>query len=517
MIRDVTLGELLERAAARWPDALALTSGDLSWTFADLGEAACEAADKMAGLGIGRGDKVAVWAANVPEWIFLELGLPQLGAVLVTANTALGVDDLTYLLANCDAKALVVGQDVKGNDLRGILARVDRKALPRLEHVVLIEGGEFPDALDYEKLPDRSPQLAAVDVGLDDLINMQYTSGTTGFPKGVMLSSRNIVNNGWAIGDALGLTPEDRVLCQVPLFHCFGCVIVVLGAYTHGAAVNLTRTFDPLESLRAIDRHGVTTIHGVPTMFQALLDHPEGDRFRVDTLRTGVMAGAVCPPLLMRRLIERWNVREMTVGYGLTETSPVVTVTPRSDPPEERCGTVGVEISCCEVKLVDPDSGAVGEKGELWVRGEQVMLGYYNQPAATREAVTTDGWLRTGDLAERLPAGRLRIVGRLKEMILRGGENIYPAEVEEAVRRHPDVADVAVFGIPEPRLGEQVACAIIRRPDSDLSAEQLDAFLRERISRTKIPRQIHFVDSLPLTASGKVQRYLLAERFGTRA
>ncbi|MFQ5678574.1 MAG: AMP-binding protein [Gemmatimonadota bacterium] len=533
--------ELLEHAAARWPEAPALTSNEELWSFADLREAACAAADRLSSLGIGRGDKVAVWAANVPEWIFLEFGLPRLGAVLVTANTALGVDDLTYLLRDSDAKALVVGREVKGNDLRAILSGVDRRALPRLKHVVLAEErevgsegdtdpalsgvspdpvparpatGPLSDAVVYEDLPIATPHVPPAEVRLDDLINMQYTSGTTGFPKGVMLSSRNIVNNGWAIGRELGLGPEDRVLCQVPLFHCFGCVIAVLGAYTHGASVHLTRTFDPLESLRTIDRRKITTIYGVPTMFQALLDHAESDRFRVESLRTGMMAGAVCPPSLMRRLIDRWGVREMAVGYGLTETSPAVTITPRSDPPEERCGTVGVELPGVEVRLVDPDTGEDGERGELWVRGELVMLGYYGNPEATAETITPEGWLRSGDLAERLPGGRYRIVGRLKEMILRGGENVYPAEVEQAIRRHPQVAEVAVFGIPDERLGEQVACAIVPRPGAGLTAAELDAFLRERIARTKIPRRIEFVDALPLTASGKVQRYVLTERFG---
>ncbi|MFQ5690817.1 MAG: AMP-binding protein [Gemmatimonadota bacterium] len=533
MIRDTTLSELLERAARLWPDALALTYGDRRWTFEELLGEARSAARRLDALGVGAGDRVAVWAANVPEWIFLEFGLPRLGAVLVTANTALGVEDLAYLLGDCEAKALAMGKEVKGNDLRAIFARIDRRALPRLERVVLLEGadpaanprdaepgadppGVLADALVYEDLPGGpDPRLeASARPGLDDVINMQYTSGTTGFPKGVMLSSRNIVNNGWHTGELLGLTPEDRVLCQVPLFHCFGCVIAVLGSFTHGATVHLTRSFDPLDSLQTIERHGITTIHGVPTMFQALLDHPRSGEFRFETLRTGIMAGAVCPASLMRQLIERWNVQEMTVGYGLTESSPLATATPRSDPPEERCGTVGVEIPGCEIKLVDPETGAVGPRGELWLRGELVMRGYYGKPEATKQAITPGGWLRTGDLAERVAGGRLRIVGRLKEMILRGGENVYPAEVEEAIRRHPDVAEAAVFGIPDARLGEQVACAIVRRPGSDLSADALEAFLRGRIARVKIPKRIEFVDELPLTASGKVQRYVLAERFG---
>ncbi|MEE8142456.1 MAG: AMP-binding protein, partial [Planctomycetota bacterium] len=351
--------------------------------------------------------------------------------------------------------------------------------------------------------------------GLDDLINMQYTSGTTGFPKGVMLSSRNIVNNGWCSGGAFSITEQDRVLCQVPLFHCFGCVIAILGAFTHGASVHLTRVFDPLDSLSTIERHQVTIIFGVPTMFQALLDHPEARRHHLSSLRTGTMAGAVCPPSLVRRVIEEWGVEEMTVGYGLTETSPGVSFTPRSDPVEIRCETVGAPIPETELRIVD-ESGREAKRGELWVRGSQVMLGYYKNPEETAKTITRDGWLRTGDLAERHSSGRYCIVGRIKEMICRGGENVYPAEVEEALRQHPAVGEVAVFGIPDTRLGEQVACAVVPAAGQKVLADDLVQFLRSRIARVKIPHVIEMVRELPLTASGKVQRFRLAEQFAPR-
>lgn len=513
MIRDVTLPELVERAAERWPEGLALTHGERSWTFAQVAEEARAAADRLAGLGVRPGERVGVWAANLPEWVFLEFGIARLGAVLVTVNTALGRDDLGYLLADSGLSVLVAGREARGHDFTAVLRGLDRERLPGLRHVVLLEGGDVPGARAWAELELPAAHVPAAPLGLDDLVNMQYTSGTTGFPKGVMLSSRNVVGNGWRTGRHLGLSPDDRVLCQVPLFHCFGCVATVLASYTHGASVHLVRTFDPALSLEAIERWGVTCVHGVPAMFQAMLDHPDAERRDLSRLRTGIMAGAVCPPSLMARLISRWNVREMTVGYGLTESSPALTYTPRDDPPQARCGTVGRPLPDTELRLVDPATGRDAERGELWARGEQVMLGYWGRPEATADAVVEGGWLRTGDLAERDREGRYRIVGRIKEMICRGGENVYPAEVEEAIRSHPAVADVAVFGVPDERLGETVGCCVVARAGARLDEKGVLWNLEGRIARSKIPKFVRVVDALPMTASGKVQRFVLSERY----
>lgn len=514
MIENVSVAEVLSQAAQRWPRRTALTFGNFEWTYEGAQERCVQAAARLSELGVRPADQVVLWAANMPEWIFLQFGLARLGAVLVTANTALGPLDLAYLLRDSKARFLIAGAEAKGHDMLAVLNKLERDALPHLEKIVLLEGGKLPDSVAYSELGACGGPAAAHPVGLDDLINMQYTSGTTGFPKGVMLSSRNIVNNAARTAQHLGLTPEDGVLGQVPLFHCFGCVIAVLATFTHGACLHLTRVFDPADSLTSVDRRRVSVIHGVPTMFQAMLEHPHAAELDLSSLRTGVMAGAACPASLVSRLLAEWGIPELTIGYGLTEASPAVTFTDRDAPESERLETVGRPLPAAETVLVDLETGAEGERGELWVRGEQVMLGYYDKPDATREVITKDGWLRTGDLAERDPNGCLRIVGRAKEMIIRGGENVYPVEVEEALRAHPDVSQVAVFGVPDERLGEQVVCAIVLRPEASLEPRELLDFLGSRISKLKVPARVEFLEELPMTASGKVKRFLLSERFG---
>lgn len=522
-IRDVPLFQVLAFAARTWPHRLALSAepppqraaeAPAEMSFEELRAAALVAARKLLSLGVRPGDHVALWAANRVEWVVLEFALARLGAVLVTANTALGRDDLAYLLRQSEARFLLADSRVKGHDLLAVLRSLDRASLPHLERLALIEEEEFEGATRWSALaPAPEDELPPPPGDPDALINMQYTSGTTGFPKGVMLSSRNIVNNAWTCGQILGLSPEDRVLVQVPLFHCFGCVVAVLGAFTHGASIHLVPWFDPSWSLKVIRERAITCVHGVPTMFQALLDHPAAQESPIRSVRTGIMAGAVCPRSLMERLMRDWSVREMTIGFGLTEASPHVCYTPRDSDPELRCGTIGIPIPGTELRLVDPETGNVGERGEIQVRGEGIMLGYWRNESATREAILPGPWLRTGDMAERLPNGYYRIAGRLKEMVLRGGENIYPAEVEEAIRHHPAVAEVAVFGVPDARLGEELACAIVPRVGASLTLEELRGFLRERIARIKVPRFLEVVEALPLTASGKVQRFVLAQRW----
>ena len=354
---------------------------------------------------------------------------------------------------------------------------------------------------------------------------MQYTSGTTGFPKGVMLSSRNIVNNGYWLAEGLGLTPDDRLCLCVPLFHCFGCVIGVLGAFTHGACLCAVESFDPLRVLETIERERCTTLYGVPTMFLAELEHPEFHRFDLTSLRTGVMAGALCPEPLMRKVIDRMHLPEMTIAYGLTETSPGVTQTPRDASIDERTQTVGRVLPEVEVRIVDPSTGedvAPGERGELWARGYVVMKGYYNMPDQTAAAITPDGWLRSGDQASVDVEGRVRITGRIKDLIIRGGENIAPKEVEDVLRQHPAVLDVSVYGISSEFFGEEVAAAIRLHADRPADAQDLIAFCEARLARFKVPRHVRIVQTFPMTASGKIQKFRLretheAERQGSAA
>jgi fatty-acyl-CoA synthase len=352
-------------------------------------------------------------------------------------------------------------------------------------------------------------------VGVDDVINMQYTSGTTGFPKGVMLSSRNIVNNGHALGAALGYGPDDRVCLAVPLFHCFGCVIGVLGAYTHGACLCPIEVFDPLAVLTTIERERCTSLYGVPTMFLAELEHPEFRRFDLGSLRTGVMAGSLCPEPLMRRVMIDMHMPEITIVYGLTEASPGITVTPRDASLDERTLSVGRVLPELEVRIADPATGeprALGQAGELCVRGYNVMKGYYNNPEATRAAIDADGWLRTGDEATIDAAGVVRITGRIKDLIIRGGENIAPKEVEDCLREHPGIADAQVYGLPDTFFGEIVAAAVrVRAGAGPLSEDDLVAWCGARLARFKVPKHVRVVVEYPLTASGKVQKYKLRD------
>jgi fatty-acyl-CoA synthase len=364
-------------------------------------------------------------------------------------------------------------------------------------------------------VPEAALERRSAEVGLDDVINMQYTSGTTGFPKGVMLSSRNIVNNGYWLGLGLGYTPADRLCLCVPLFHCFGCVIGVLGAYTHGAGLCMVEFFDPRRVLETVHRERCTALYGVPTMFLAELEDPAFDGFDLSSLRTGVMAGSLCPEPLMRRVIDRMHLSELTIVYGLTEASPGLTQTPRTASVAVRTQTVGSVLPELEVRVVDPVSGhdvPTGADGELWARGYAVMKGYYNMPEATATAIDQDGWLHTGDLATMDERGYCKITGRLKDMIIRGGENIYPREIEEFLYSHPKIADVQVVGVPDLKYGEEVMAWIKLQEGQAATVEEIRDFCRSRIAHYKIPRYVKFVDAFPMTVTGKIQKYLMREQ-----
>jgi fatty-acyl-CoA synthase len=519
--RDVPVGRLLTQLAASLPDheALVYPERGLRWTFTDLEREARLIARGLMASGVGRGDRVAVWATNVPEWIVLQFALAKAGAILVTVNTSLRAREIEYLLRQSQACTLFTVTGFKGVDYMAEFREVNAAGVKQ----VFFIGDSCPsDATPYEELRTLATAVSedALDeresaVGVDEVINMQYTSGTTGFPKGVMLSSRNIVNNGYWIGEGLGYTPADRLCLCVPLFHCFGCVLGVLAAYTHGACLCPVEFFEPLRVLETIDREKCTALYGVPTMFLAELEHPEFPRFDTSSLRTGIMAGALCPEPLMRRVIDQMKMRELTIVYGLTETSPGLTQTPRDADLTERTQTVGRIMPEVELRIVNPQTGddvAPGEDGELWARGYVVMKGYYQMPDATAAAITPDGWLKSGDQASIDEAGRVRITGRIKDIIIRGGENIAPKEVEDVLRTHPAIADASVYAVTSEFFGEEVAAALRLHPGAAVADEEVRAFCAARLAKFKTPRFIRTVDAFPLTASGKIQKFRLREQ-----
>jgi fatty-acyl-CoA synthase len=487
--------------------------------------------------------------------VVLQFALAKIGAILVTANTSLRAKDIGYLLRQSEAATLVTIRGYRDVDYVNALVEVGvlgtaAGAIPGLKRIVYVGADPPAGCIPYDALRANAAQVSDAEldacsrrVGVDDVINMQYTSGTTGFPKGVMLSSRNIVNNGHALGGGLGFTPADRLCLCVPLFHCFGCVIGVLGAYTCGACLCVVESFDAKRVLEMIHRERCTAVYGVPTMFIAELESPEFASYDLTSLRTGVMAGALCPEPLMRRVMTDMHLPEITIIYGMTESSPGITMTPRHSSIAQRSQTVGPILPELEVKIVDPATGerrAAGERGELCCRGYNVMKGYYNNPDATRDAIDADGWLHTGDEASVDADGFFSITGRIKDLIIRGGENISPKEIEDCLREHPSIADAYVYGLPDEFFGEIVAAAIRLKADSQIrlkpdptstsdststyvgptfrsgvsqvaDGDAIVAWCAERLARFKVPKHVRFVSEFPMTASGKIQKYKLRE------
>jgi fatty-acyl-CoA synthase len=523
--RDVTVGELLTRLAAALPGHEALVyERQPRYTFAALEQEARTIARGLVALGVEQGERVVLWATNVPEWVVLQFALAKIGAILVTANTSLRARDIDYLLRQSEAATLIAIRGFRDVDYIDELAAIGATsgAVPGLTRLIFIGRDTPPGFVNYEELrtlaarvPDAVLDERAARIGIDDVINMQYTSGTTGFPKGVMLSSRNIVNNGDALGGMLGYTPADRLCLCVPLFHCFGCVIGVLGAFTHGACLCPIEAFDPKRVLETVHRERCTALYGVPTMFIAELESADFKRYDLTSLRTGVMAGALCPEPLMRRVMTDMHLPEITIAYGMTESSPGITMTPRDSSVAQRSQTVGPVLPELEVKIVDPASGSerpAGERGELCCRGYNVMKGYYNNPEATRAAIDDDGWLHTGDEASIDQDGCFRITGRIKDIIIRGGENIAPKEIEDRLREHAAVADAYVYGMPDAFFGEAVAAAVRLKPGAmEVSPDDLIAWCAATQAKFKVPRYVRFVSEFPMTASGKVQKYKLRE------
>jgi fatty-acyl-CoA synthase len=515
---EETIGANLDRTVQRFGDRQALFScaQQRSYTYRELGAAVDELARGLIAAGLQKGDRVGIWSPNCAEWTLVQYATAKLGVILVNVNPAYRTSELEYALRQSGCRMLVAAGSFKTSDYRAMVAEV-RDGLADLEQVVFLDGEDWSElvarasAVSDEELRDRSSQLSP-----EDPINIQYTSGTTGFPKGATLTHRNILNNGYFVGEGCRYTEADRVCIPVPFYHCFGMVMGNLACTSHGAAMIIPApAFDPEATLEAVAAQRCTSLYGVPTMFIAELAHPRFEEFNLSSLRTGIMAGSPCPVEVMKRVIERMHMREVGICYGMTETSPVSTQTAVDDPVEKRVGSVGRVQQHLEIKIIDPGTGetvARGESGELCTRGYSVMKGYWNDPERTAEAVDAEGWMHTGDLATMDEEGYVNIVGRSKDMVIRGGENVYPREIEEFLYGHPDIADVQVIGVPDERFGEELMAWIIPRGQASLDIDAVRAFCEGKIAHYKVPRYVKTVDEFPMTVTGKVQKFKLREQ-----
>ncbi|MFJ9038150.1 AMP-binding protein [Streptomyces sp. NPDC102406] len=516
-----TIGDNLRRAVETWPDrdALVDVASGRRWTYAELGSAVEELALGLLASGVGKGDRVGIWAVNCPEWVLVQYATARIGAIMVNINPAYRAHELAYALRQSGVSVLISSPGHKGTDYRALVRQVSGQC-PRLRERVFI-GEQSWDALlasasrvEPRQLADREAELSC-----DDPVNIQYTSGTTGFPKGATLSHHNILNNGFWVGATVGYSEHDRICVPVPFYHCFGMVMGNLAATSHGACIVIPApSFEPAATLRAVQQERCTSLYGVPTMFIAELNLPDFASYDLSSLRTGIMAGSPCPAEVMKRVVAEMHMAEVSICYGMTETSPVSLQTRRDDDLERRTGTVGRALPHIEVKVVDPVTGVTlprGEPGELCTRGYSVMLGYWGEFERTAEVIDAGRWMHTGDLAVLREDGYAQIVGRIKDMIIRGGENIYPREIEEFLYGHPAIADVQVVGVPHEKYGEEVlACVILRDPAEGLTLDELRAFCRDRLAHYKVPTRLRVLDAFPMTVSGKVRKVELREGYG---
>jgi len=528
-----TIGAHLDRIAARFGDrdALVVPHQHVRWSWRQLRDRADRLAAGLLGLGLNPGDRVGIWSQNRVEWVLTQFATAKAGFVMVNINPAYRRAELEYALAKVGCRALILAPGFKSSDylgmLRDLVPELDGAApgelrgarLPDLRHVIRLGHESTPGMLNFDTVaqcagPADMARLADVarTLQFDDPVNIQFTSGTTGAPKGATLTHHNILNNGFFIGEAMRLTEHDRLCIPVPLYHCFGMVLGNLACMTHGTAmVYPGEGFDAGAVLATVQAERCTALHGVPTMFIAMLDHPGFASFDLHTLRTGIMAGSPCPKEVMQRVMGKMHMEQITIAYGMTETSPVSFQTSVDDPLDCRTGTVGRIHPHLEVKIVDADGRIVprGETGELLTRGYSVMLGYWGDDARTREAIDAAGWMHTGDLATLDADGYCRIVGRAKDMVIRGGENIYPREVEEFLYRHPKVLDVQCVGVPDAKYGEELCACIVLRPGEAADADEIRAFCQGQIAHYKIPRYVRFVEGFPMTVTGKIQKFML--------
>jgi fatty-acyl-CoA synthase len=512
-----TIGENLSRTVARYPDAEALVVPyqDVRLTYREFAAEVDRVARGLMGIGLVRGDRIGIWSPNNAEWVLIQYATARIGAILVNINPAYRTSELEYALNQSGCRILVAAPEFLTSDYRQMIAEVAPK-VPTLERTLFLESADWDELLAAaESVAQSDLEAVAASLEPNDPINIQYTSGTTGFPKGATLSHVNILNNGFFTGELCRYTSKDRVCIPVPFYHCFGMVLGNLACTTHGATIVVSGArFLPEEVLATVSNERCTSLYGVPTMFIAALEHPDLGSYDLSTLRTGIMAGSPCPVEVMKRVISDFNMTEVTIAYGMTETSPVSTQTAPDDDIERRVSTVGRIHPHVEVKIVDPETGRTlerGESGELCTSGYSVMLGYWNDPERTAEAIDEGGWMHTGDLATMDDDGYVNIVGRIKDMIIRGGENVYPREIEEFLYTHPDIVDAQVIGVPDTKFGEEIMAWAVRRDGSELTDEDLVAFCRGRIAHYKVPRYVRFVDEFPMTVTGKVQKFRMRE------
>ncbi len=511
-----TIGEHLRRIVERFPDreALVVVHQKHRATYRQFWDETSKIARGLLVRGVKKGDRIGIWAPNRFEWVELQYATARMGAILVNINPAYRTHELEYALTHSGVSTLVHAKSFRQADY-GAMVREVRPRCPELKQTIVIDDDWADLKHDAIRLSDEALHDVERALQFDDPINIQYTSGTTGFPKGATLSHHNILNNGYFIGELLRYTEADRVCIPVPLYHCFGMVLGNLAITTHGAAMVFPgESFDPLGAMATVQAERCTSLYGVPTMFIAELEHPEFSRFDFASLRTGIMAGSPCPVEVMKKVQKDMHMPEVTICYGMTETSPVSTQSKTDDPFEKRVATVGQVHPHVEIKIVDPTTGRVmprGTPGELCTRGYSVMLGYWNDPHATREAIDDGRWMHTGDLGTMDPQGYVKIVGRIKDMVLRGGENIFPREVEEFIYTVPGVSDVQVIGVPDAKYGEELMAWVKLRPGVTLTGEEIRAYCKGKIATYKIPRYYKFVDSFPMTVTGKVQKYKMRQ------
>jgi len=531
----MTIGEKLDQACQQYAnqDAVVSVHQNVRLSYKQLQAQVNAFACSLLQLGLEKGDRIAIWSPNCVEWTITQFAAFKAGIILVNLNPAYKSSELEYVLNKVSCKALVIASQFKSSNYQEILTKiapeitqstsklVSAKRLPHLKHIIKIDNEAHAGIHRFaDLLPEPTPlqldqlQAIAADLQFDETINIQFTSGTTGNPKGTMLTHNNILNNGYFVGEAIHLTPQDRVCISVPLFHCFGMVMGNLACITHGSAmIYPSAVFNPLDTLKAIQQEKCTAAYGVPTMFIALLEHEQFDEFDLSSLRTGIMAGSPCPREIMQRVIERMHMSEITICYGMTETAPVSAQSSTSDSVERRVGTVGRVHPHLEIKIVDENGKVVprGKLGELCVRGYSVMLGYWEDNDKTGEVIDVAKWMHTGDIAEMDDEGFVKIKGRIKDVVIRGGENLFPKEIEDFLYTHPDVSDVQVIGLPDARYGEELCACIILHDHHQANEEEIRKYCAEHISHNKVPRYVRFFTEFPMTASGKAQKFKLQE------
>ncbi len=532
---NVTLGDCFDQSVKRWPDNLALISRhqNIRWSYRQLQQQVDRCAQALLAIGVNVGDRVGIWSPNNAEWCITQLATAKIGAILVTINPAYRLHEVEYALQQSQCSVLISADTFKGSDYSAMLSELlpelahsttgvlDSQRLPYLTTLVTLSHTAMPGMLSWNGLLELAQRSSAdalcvrqQTLHCDQAINIQYTSGTTGFPKGATLSHRNILNNGYLVTEQQGFTEQDKLVIPVPLYHCFGMVMGNIGCISHGATmIYPSDAFDPSAVLQTVQDEQATALYGVPTMFIAVLAQPDFADYDLSSLRTGIMAGASCPVEVMKQVMEKMHMQQVQIAYGMTETSPVSTQTQPDDPIDKRVSTVGRTHPHLESKIVDPSGALVarGQIGELCTKGYSVMLGYWNNDEATQQAIDSDGWMHTGDLACMDDDGYISIVGRSKDMVIRGGENIYPREIEEFLYTHPAVADVQVTGVPDKKYGEELLAWVILKTGEDINEQTLREFCQEQIAHYKIPRYFRFTDEFPMTGTGKIQKFKMRE------